>query len=233
MSQTFEQTFERAFKPLQEIFGHQLAEEVLRIYFRHLKSRLSPEQLAKACVHVLDNFKPTSACKFPTPAHFVEYATGNLEERASQAVARVIGAARKVGPNQSVSFGDKALHRTIERFGGWEEMRDFDWQFRETNFKKAYMAEVQAGDNFGPDYLEGCYEKTNRLTQHTWTRGTPPPLLVTHVGDQGEALQQLPPPGVELPRAIEKPAENPAQAVQEITRAWGLDGTSGLPVGDR
>jgi len=224
---TFEEVFRKSFVPLQQVFNHPLSADVLQIYFQHLGKRLTPEQFAKGCIHVIDNFKPTSACKFPTPAHFVEYAQGNLEERASQAVARIIAACRKVGPNQSVTFGDKALHRTIERFGGWEEMRDFDWQFRESNFKKAYLAEVHAGDNFGPEYLEGCYEKTNRLTQHTWTRGVPPPLLITHVGDQGEAVAQLPPPGQDLPRAIEKPAENPAQAVQEITRAWGLDGTTG------
>jgi hypothetical protein len=220
---TFEEVFRQSFVPLQQIFGHNLTAQVLQIYYAHLSKRLSPELMAKACVHVMDNFKPTASVKFPTPAHFIEYAQGNQEERASKAVARVVGAARKVGPNQSVTFGDKALHRTIERFGGWEEMRDFDWQFRETTFKKAYMAEVNAGDNYGPEYLEGCHEKTNRLTQHTWTRGEPRPLLVTHVGDQGEAVKHLPPPGVEVPLRIEKPAQDPAQAVQEIAKAWGLE----------
>ncbi len=219
---TFEEIFFQSFVPLQQVFGHELSPDVLRIYGTHLSKRLSPEQLAKACIHVIDNFKPTSACKFPTPAHFVEYAQGNLEERAAKAVARVVGASRKVGPNQSVSFADKALHRTVERFGGWEEMRDFDWQYRETNFKKAYIAEMNAGDNFGPEYLEGCHEKTNRLTAHTWTRGDAPQLLVTHVGEQGEAVAQLPPPGVEVPRKLEKPAENPSQVVQGIIQAWGL-----------
>lgn len=195
----FETVFRKSFVPLQQVFGHTLPDEVLGIYLQHLGKRLTAEQFAKACIHVIDNFKPTSACKFPTPAHFVEYAVGNLEEKASKAVARVVGAARKVGPNQSVSFDDLALHRTIERFGGWEEMRDFDWQFRESNFKKAYVAELNAGDHFGPAYLEGCHEKTNRLTQHTWTRGAPPPLLVTHVGEQGEAVKQLPPPGQKVP----------------------------------
>lgn len=221
---TFEQAFERAFKPLQEIYGHQLSADILRIYLKHLKSRLTVEGLQKACVHVLDNFKPTAAVKFPTPAHFVEYATGNAEERASQAVARVIGASRKIGPNQSVNFGDKALHRTIERFGGWEEMRDFDWQFRETNFKKAYMAEVQSGENFGPDYLEGCHEKTNRLTSHSWTRGEAPPLLIAQVGVQGEEVARLPPPSRDLPKAVEGPAEpgNVAALVEDLNRKLGI-----------
>lgn len=220
----FKSVFANSFIPLQQIYGVQLEKSILALYAGHLSKRLSAEQLAKACIHVMDSFKPTASVKFPTPAHFIEYATGNLEDRAAKAVARVVGASRKVGPNQSVSFGDKALHRTIERFGGWEEMRDFDWQFRETNFKKAYIAELNAGEHFGPDYLEGCHEKTNRLTAHTWTRGEPPPLLVTHVGEQGEAVKQLPPPNVEVPRKLEKPAQDPAKAVQEITRAWGLEG---------
>lgn len=216
---TFEQAFERAFKPLQAIYGHQLTEEILRIYFRHLKSRLNPEQLAKACVHVLDNFKPTAAVKFPTPAHFVEYATGTAEERAANAVTRVMAAAKKIGSNTSVTFQDKALHRTIERFGGWEEMRDFDWQFRETNFKKVYIAEVNAGDNFGPDYLEGCYEKNNRLTQHSWTRGTPVPLLIAQVGPQGDEVARLPPPSQDLPR-VEGPA-SAAKLVDDLAKKLG------------
>jgi hypothetical protein len=219
MNQTFEQTFERAFLPLQEIFGHQISEDALRIYLKHLKSKLTPEQLMRACVHLLDNFKPTSACKFPTPAHFVEYATGTAETKATNAVSRVMAASRAVGPNTSVTFGDKALHRTIERFGGWEEMRDFDWKFRETNFKKVYMAEIEAGDNFGPDYLEGCYEKNNRLTQHTWTHGEARPLLIAHVGEHGQEVARLPPPDVEIPREAAKLA--PAKAVSDM-----LDGLS-------
>lgn len=220
---TFEQAFERAFKPLQEIYGHQLTEDILRIYFRHLKSRLNAEQLAKACVHVLDNFKPTGSVKFPTPAHFVEYATGSTEEKASQAVARVIGASRKIGPNSSVNFGDRALHRTIERFGGWEEMRDFDWQYRETNFKKAYIAELNAGESFGPEYLEGCHEKTNRLTQHAWTRGTPRPLLIAQVGQQGEETERLPPPVRDLPR-VAGPVEpgNASALVDDLAKRMGI-----------
>jgi hypothetical protein len=219
---TFEEVFRQSFVPLQQIFGHNLSREVLQIYYAHLGKRLSPDLLAKACIHVMDNFKPTASVKFPTPAHFIEYAQGNQEERASKAVARVVAAVLKAGIYSSVSFGDRALHRTIERFGGWEEMRDFDWQFREGNFKKAYMAELNAGDGFGPEYLEGIHEKTRNLTSHSWTIGQALPLLVSHVGDQGEVLKQLPPPGVEVPRQLEKPAEYPT-AVKEITKAWGLE----------
>jgi hypothetical protein len=215
----FETVFEKSFIPLQQVFGHALTADVLAIYFLHLSKRLTPEQFAKACIHIIDNFKPTAACRFPTPAHFVEYATGTVEERASNAVSRVIAASRRVGPNQSVSFGDKALHRTIARFGGWEEMRDFDWQYRETNFKKAYVAEVNAGDNFGPDYLEGCYEKTNRLTAHSWTHGQAVPLLIVHVDEQGSEAARLPPPEQQLPKTIKGEKPNDANAlVSDLTK---------------
>lgn len=213
----FETVFRQSFIPLQQVFGHTLTEEVLAIYFAHLSTRLPTDLFAKACIHIIDNFKPTAACRFPTPAHFVEYATGSAEEKASQAVARIIGASRKIGPNSSVNFGDRALHRTIERFGGWEEMRDFDWQYRETNFKKAYMAEMNAGEDFGPMYLEGCHEKTNRLTKHTWTRGEPRPLLIAQVGSQGEEVARLPPPEQDAARAVEGPADA-AAIVQSLTR---------------
>lgn len=221
----FETIFRSAFVPLQHVYGHTLTVEVLAVYKNHLSKRLTAEQLAKACIHVMDNFKPTATVRFPTPAHFVEYATGTAETKATNAVSRLMAAARNVGPNTSVTFGDKPLHRTIERFGGWEEMRDFDWKFRETNYKKVYMAELEAGDNFGPDYLEGCYEKNNRLTQHTWTHGEARPLLIAHVGEHGEEVARLPPPDVEVPREIAKPtnAEDVSAMLGDLTRKMAGD----------
>lgn len=216
----FETIFRKSFVPLQQVFGHTLTEEVLAIYANHLSKRLTSEQFAKACIHVIDNFRPTAACKFPTPAHFVEFATGSVEERATNAVSRVMAASRRIGPNTSINFGDKALHRTIERFGGWEEMRDFEWKFQESNFKKVYTAEVNAGDNHGPDYLEGVHERTNRLTAHTWTHGEPAPLLIAQVGEHGEETARLPPPSQDIPKAIEKP-EAPADytaAISELSK---------------
>jgi hypothetical protein len=223
----FRTVFEKSFTPLQRVYGVTLDPDVLAMYGKVLK-RLQPEQLAKACLHVLEQFKPTSACPFPTPAHFIEYAQGQAEDRAAQAVARIIEASKRVGPNRSVSFGDKALHRTIQRFGGWEEMRDFDWQFRETNFKKAYQAEAAAGDNFGPDYLEGCYEKQNNLTRHSWTRGKEQPLLIVHVGDHGEPAKELPPPSQEAPKALEKPAspEDAMGAIGDIVKRLAAGGAA-------
>jgi len=219
---TFQEIFLKSFVPLQQIFGHELSPDVLQIYAAHLSKRLSAEQFAKACIHVIDNFKPTSACRFPTPAHFIEYATGSAEEKATNAVSRLMAASKRVGPNTSVSFNDKPLHRAIERFGGWEEMRDFDWQFREANFKKVYIAELNAGDNFGPDYLEGVHERTNRLTSHTWTHGESRPLLVTHVDDRGEPSKQLPPPKIEVP--VQKEIEsknNIASMLSHISKKIG------------
>jgi hypothetical protein len=216
----FEAVFRQSFVPLQQVFGHTLTHEVLAIYANHLSKRLTAEQFAKACIHVIDNFRPTAACRFPTPAHFVEFATGSVEERATNAVSRVMAASKRVGPNTSVTFGDKALHRAIERFGGWEEMRDFDWQFREANFKKVYAAEVNAGDNFGPDYLEGVHERTNRLTAHTWTHGQPRPNLIAHIGEHGEEFARLPPPKVEVPKEITS-SESVSDTVQDLARKMG------------
>lgn len=223
----FATVFEKSFIPLQRVYGVTLDQDVLAMYGKVLK-RLPPEQFAKACLHVLEQFKPTSACPFPTPAHFLEYAQGKAEDRASQAVARIVGAARRVGIYGSVSFGDKALHRTIDRFGGWEEMRDFDWQFRETHFKKAYMAELAAGEDFGPDYLEGIHEKTRRLTAHTWTKGSPLPLLVSHVGERGEVVAELPPPSQDLPRALEMPAspEGAQASIGDIVKRLAAGGAA-------
>jgi hypothetical protein len=220
MNLEFDQIFERAFLPLQEIFGHQIPPDVLKIYLKHLRNRLTGDQLARACVQLLDTFKPTAACKFPTPSHFIDLALGSGEDRAALAVSRVVAASKRVGPNASISFGDKALHRTVERFGGWEEMRDFDWKFRETNFKNVYEAELKAGDNFGPDYLEGCYEKTNRLTEHTWTRGKAPPLLISHVDGQGNEMARLPPPERDIPKAIDQ-NQNPSSIVENLIRKVG------------
>lgn len=195
----FKAVFANSFIPLQQVYGVTLDPAVLALYGKVLQ-RLAPEQLAEACLNVMERFKPTAACSFPTPAHFMEYALGNAEERATNAVSRVMEAMRRVGPNRSINFGDKALHRTIERFGGWEQMRDMEWQFQENNFKKVYIAEMNAGDHFGPDYLPGCYEIQNNLTRHTWTRGEEPPLLIVQAGKSEEKWPALPPPKQDLPK---------------------------------
>jgi len=63
---------------LQIQFGYLLPDRVLKIYWKYL-SRLSEDQWDTACEQVVVSFHPTTACPFPTIAHFWELRKRNIE----------------------------------------------------------------------------------------------------------------------------------------------------------
>jgi hypothetical protein len=115
------------------------------------------------CEKVVETFTPTAQVPFPVPATFLKAAGEDPQSRARAAVGAVIAAAAKLGPYRSVSFGDPALHATIQRFGGWVEVCGWsqeDWKYSEKRFVESYAADVAAGVG-GPARLVGIAERGN------------------------------------------------------------------------
>lgn len=161
MTDKFDEVFADAFIPLQQLFNHEIPPDILKIYHSHLKARMTPEAMARACLHVLDNFKPTAACGFPAPAHFIEYGLGSPETRATAALAKIRSGIRDVGRYDGVDFGDMALHRTIDQFGGWVALCDWthqDWDMNTRRFRDTYMMEEARESSDGRRYLPGQFE---------------------------------------------------------------------------
>lgn len=147
---------------LQVLFGHMLSDSVVGMYMDALKD-LSDEQIERAVRYQIANFEPTSAKPFPVPADFFK-AIGNSEpDMAQEAIRRLRKATQDHGAYKSVSFGDPALHATIERFGGWCAVcrwSDDDWKINTKSFIAGYQSAVR-NHTKGPKYLAGITEIEN------------------------------------------------------------------------
>lgn len=132
---------------------------VFKFFWMRFKSTTDGDFKA-ATKKVLDSFKPTSSEKFPSPSRFVELLGQDEETCINLAIGAVRKAGSTEGPYKSVSFGDRALHAAVMRFGGWPEVAcwgDNEWKFREKSFIQTYKAELHA--NNGPAHLMGLSEE--------------------------------------------------------------------------
>lgn len=158
-----EEIFKSAIGYLQVLFGVITAEK-FSAYWQAIK-HIEDESFKRSVSEIIKSFHPTSTEPFPSPSRF-ESACGNDEEtRVQLAVAAVKSAASRVGVYRSVSFGDRALHAVIERFGGWPSVAkwgDDEWKFQESKFIAGYRSEIHAGIN-GPSHLSGLQEEDYNL----------------------------------------------------------------------
>jgi len=152
---------------LQTLFGHKLTDEVRDVY-RVAIGELSDDSFKSAVATLVRNFVPTSQVPFPLPAHFLAAVGASGAQAVMQAMALLKTVIQRNGYYDSVSFSDKAMHRTIQAMGGWiavSNWTDRDWQLNEGRFIEYYKASRGAG-NDGPEYLPGFFEIDNRTRGH-------------------------------------------------------------------
>lgn len=151
------ETFISAMGILQSLFGS-LKDESYKLYMQRFKD-FDDELFKNAVSKIQDTFVSTSMCPFPLPKHFLDAIGLSDDKCAVLAVSAVKKAGSSVGPYKSVSFGDRALHATINHFGGWIEVsnwHDTEWKFNEKKFIECYEVNRSVGN--GPDYLPGRCE---------------------------------------------------------------------------
>jgi hypothetical protein len=156
-----DETFKSQIAFMAKIFGHKIDDDILRVYWNIFKT-WPDEKFCHTCTNMIKNFIPTSAVPFPLPAHILQASNESGEHRARSAVRAVIEAGKRIGSYKSVSFGDPALHATIERFGGWPEICLWDtdkWNYNEKSFIGCYQSAIQ--DGTGPDHCIGTCEYEN------------------------------------------------------------------------
>lgn len=157
-----EELFKKSMLYLQKLYGN-VSDDLYKILWNVLKG-YQEENFSKMVENVVKTFVPSSQVPFPLPAHFIKSIGADPKYLSNIAVTAVRNAARNIGNWHSVSFGDNALHATIERFGGWIklcEWSDQEWSYNETRFIKAYEAELMHGVENGPDKLIGVFESHN------------------------------------------------------------------------
>ena len=159
--------FKSNFILLEALYGYKMQERITKVYWNILKN-FSNEMFEKIVSHIISHFKPSSQCPFPTPAHFADLITELELAALTSALTAVRKAVSEVGPWNSVTFDDPALHDTIERYGGWIEICNWshsDWKMKERAFLDAYRAAKSC--NAGTEkHLPGIAEKENRLNNH-------------------------------------------------------------------
>jgi hypothetical protein len=150
--------FLSAFIPLQKYFGHNIEKATIELYWSCLK-HLNSDQFKTAVKNIIDWFKPSAQVPFPLVAHFKEIIGLAGKNRAQLAI---IAIRANSNAYKSVSFGDFALHITIDRFGGWPVVARWtveDWGFKEKSFIACY--EASQGLTHGPKKLCGIFETEN------------------------------------------------------------------------
>lgn len=142
-----EQTLKTGLGLLVKMYGTKLDSEMIAAYWNCLK-HLSDNDFLRAQENILKTFVPTSQVPFPAIPHFLAAIGLSGQNRSKLAVEAVIKAAGRIGLYNSVSFGDPALHETIERFGGWPAVASWgedEWKFQEKNFIQSYEATLSSG----------------------------------------------------------------------------------------
>lgn len=156
-------TFVSCIGLLQQLFGVTKDDSVLRFMWERF-SEYDDELFKKVTQKIIDTFKPTSTEPFPSVSRFIDLLEGDENGVAIIAVGTVKQAASNVGPYRSISFGDRALHETINHFGGWPEVSSWheqEWSFNEKRFIDTYKAYRKYST--GPSKLIGLSEEHYKL----------------------------------------------------------------------
>lgn len=163
-----EKEFNQIIIGLAEIFGKEVTDTFLRLYFGALED-LEIEYIRKTA-NVL-----ARTCKFfPKPVEFREALQPNLEVQASLAYEKVERAFRRVGIYSSVIFDDPVIHAVLRSLGGdkgWIEYCNLKhdevkwWRKDFERLYKNYAPLVARGEITPPHALGGLWESNERATQ--------------------------------------------------------------------
>ena len=99
-----------------EVFGKELSENAIMIYWESLKS-MEVEVVVNAFNRHIVN--PDNGQFMPKPADIIRLCQGSNVDSAMRAWSEVVKAMGSVGRYESVVFGDEATMNTIQDMGGW------------------------------------------------------------------------------------------------------------------
>lgn len=169
--------FARVMMALSEVFdgGREPNPLKVELYFQALKE-FRIEEVKEASVIMM---KTRVYPSFPKPAEIIHEINGTEEDWATNAWLTVIGAIRRHGSYESVSFDDKVIHSVIEAMGGWPQLcqtRDDDMKWRQKDFEGLYRV-ISRRDGQHPGHLPGLIEMDNRAKGYA--DHIPEPALVS------------------------------------------------------
>lgn len=129
---------------LMELFGKQLSENMVALYWSALKD-LPWVKFEEACLHIVRTHKWNT---FPKPAEFIEYADPpeDIEVRAVVALRNLEQMQGDIGYYETAIFKDPILKAVVDHYGGWTKcinltrtMPDREYSFWAKEFYKIYV----------------------------------------------------------------------------------------------
>ncbi|MGW8324139.1 MAG: DUF6475 domain-containing protein [Desulfobacterales bacterium] len=166
-----EESFKVKFAYLQKIYGKALDKDVYAMYWEQLKE-YDEETFHVMVTNLVKTFIPTTQVPFPLLPHFLKACGDDIDNRSQNALTALKSTIKQIGNWKSVSFGDRALHATIERFGGWIKICEWsqdNWNYNEKRFIQCYEAECRSVFSTGPDRLIGVFESHNSENMHKFS----------------------------------------------------------------
>jgi len=145
---------------LSEVYGdgRPPSEVKTEVYFSSLK-RYDMKTLKKGIERMITTRVFPS---FPKPGEIIQEIEGTQESRAIDAWGKVVNAIKRVGPYQSVNFGDPVIHSVIEFMGGWPATGDWledELKWKQRDFERLYG--IMQGRGSEIKYLPGICEIAN------------------------------------------------------------------------
>jgi hypothetical protein len=150
---------------IEATYNEKYKKEVKQFMWKRFKG-LSDEEFSKCCERVFDTFVPTNKVPLPLIPHFLGVVDYTDNDKAITAIEKVKYTSMKIGQYESINFGDIALHRTIEYFGGWPVVTmwgETDWQYNEKKFQETYKTFLKTSHGDKLYILVGLHEESNRI----------------------------------------------------------------------
>ncbi|MCM1128975.1 MAG: DUF6475 domain-containing protein [Alistipes senegalensis] len=163
MTQDDFEKFEDMLSGVGEVYGKELSEFALAIWWEALKG-YDLTAMRNALSRYVTN--PDNGQFMPKPADVVRMMGGTTTDRALLAWEKVDRTVRQVGVYKDVVFDDALIHRVLQDMGGWIRLGDkkeSEWPFVAKEFETRYRGYALRG--LAPEYpavLTGIANAHNR-----------------------------------------------------------------------
>ncbi|HFV9295575.1 TPA: DUF6475 domain-containing protein [Serratia fonticola] len=182
MNDTEKPKFAQSMAAIGEIYGREISEVVVGIYWNALKIYEMAEVQKAFQGHTRDT---DNGQFFPKPADLIRHIEGSKDGRALLAWSKAYKAICSYGRRNSVVFDDPIIHAVITEMGGWVEfagMSEEEAPFRAREFEKRYRSALLVGIKDYLPILIGMDDAQNMLSGH---QEKPQPFLI---GERSQCL---------------------------------------------
>ncbi|EPA3124700.1 DUF6475 domain-containing protein [Yersinia enterocolitica] len=179
MNDTEKPKFAQSMAAIGEIYGREISEVMVGIYWNALKIYENAEVQKAFQGHTRDT---DNGQFFPKPADLIRHIEGSKDGRALLAWSKAYKAVCSYGRRDSVVFDDPLIHSVITEMGGWIDfagMLEDEAPFRAKEFEKRYRSALLIGPSEYLPVLIGMDDAQNMVAGF---QKKPKPFLIGNIG---------------------------------------------------